>query len=462
MSQEWYYAQNNQKRGPVSAGQLKQLADSGQLRPSDLVWKQGLPNWVAASSLKGLFAAVPAPPPSPAAPDEIPADAIQMVESGPPGVPGPPPGEVLMLHLSRAVGRDLQAMPVSADEREQLAALGVADETTQRYLIWRCSLLFLVIVPTFLSAVLETVSVAERGFQHLSTFGSLMTGMLILTSYSLPVTALVAALLGRRQCLSRRVVQYGWAAGFLFPVLVALFPPEWLLDLGKGSSVNLLAVGFLFGVLYNIQLMPTVLSLLSGMLRGCLRIKSLLPESILPGWFLVAGAPLYAFLLLVTFITIMPMFGNALLLLSVILLLLAPLPYVAWASRFTRPLTSHAERQIIGQVQWGVFGIAGMGVLFLLIFLLTKKLGAAYVGFDEESVRLVGFSERTSLIRPWEVLQFFLEYYGRSLFTTVLAADLLLRANLSAWRTLGEFAKTEESLEYDKRMGQLDQVTRSM
>jgi len=52
------------------------MAASGQLSPGDLVWKDGLANWVPASSIKGLFpeAAVfssgpaPRPAPRPAAP----------------------------------------------------------------------------------------------------------------------------------------------------------------------------------------------------------------------------------------------------------------------------------------------------------------------------------------------------------------------------------------------------------
>ncbi len=65
MSQEWYYAQGNERKGPVSSQHLKGLATSGQLQPSDLVWREGMPEWVNASSIKGLFSdqrqAVPPP-----------------------------------------------------------------------------------------------------------------------------------------------------------------------------------------------------------------------------------------------------------------------------------------------------------------------------------------------------------------------------------------------------------------
>src|SRR5436309_2156655 len=56
MASEWYYTQNGQQApSPVSSSQLAQLAGSGQLQPTDMVWREGMPNWVAASSIKGLF-----------------------------------------------------------------------------------------------------------------------------------------------------------------------------------------------------------------------------------------------------------------------------------------------------------------------------------------------------------------------------------------------------------------------
>jgi len=58
MANEWHYTQNGQPAPtPVSTAELKQMAASGRLQPSDLVWQDGMPNWVPASSIKGLFPA---------------------------------------------------------------------------------------------------------------------------------------------------------------------------------------------------------------------------------------------------------------------------------------------------------------------------------------------------------------------------------------------------------------------
>ena len=85
MSAEWYYARNKKQHGPVSSAGLKELAQSGELRPTDLIWKEGLPEWTPASSIKNLFPdetdIAPTPPrkkaaakPPPEPDEEPPAD----------------------------------------------------------------------------------------------------------------------------------------------------------------------------------------------------------------------------------------------------------------------------------------------------------------------------------------------------------------------------------------------------
>jgi TM2 domain-containing membrane protein YozV len=61
VSQQWYYAAGNERHGPVSAAELKTLADAGTLKPTDLVWKDGMADWVPARSIKGLFPAGASP-----------------------------------------------------------------------------------------------------------------------------------------------------------------------------------------------------------------------------------------------------------------------------------------------------------------------------------------------------------------------------------------------------------------
>ena len=53
----WYYEHEGQPGGPVTVSQLRQLASSGQLLPTDKVRKDDMTKWVKARTVKGLFAA---------------------------------------------------------------------------------------------------------------------------------------------------------------------------------------------------------------------------------------------------------------------------------------------------------------------------------------------------------------------------------------------------------------------
>lgn len=89
---QWYYARNDQQFGPVSAAELKHLADAGELSPDDLLWREGMESWATAVNLRGLFsgdAAANTPtaeqaatmaPPDPAAPPA--GDAARAARAG--------------------------------------------------------------------------------------------------------------------------------------------------------------------------------------------------------------------------------------------------------------------------------------------------------------------------------------------------------------------------------------------
>ena len=76
MAEEWYVGSNGQQSGPFTLQQLRQMAASGQLSKNDLIWKEGLANWIPCSSVKGLFPSAadfsptssPRPAPRPTAP----------------------------------------------------------------------------------------------------------------------------------------------------------------------------------------------------------------------------------------------------------------------------------------------------------------------------------------------------------------------------------------------------------
>jgi hypothetical protein len=60
----WYYAENNERRGPLDEAAFQQLVSSGAIKPETLVWQEGMANWLPFAQIGGGSGAVPAPAPT--------------------------------------------------------------------------------------------------------------------------------------------------------------------------------------------------------------------------------------------------------------------------------------------------------------------------------------------------------------------------------------------------------------
>lgn len=55
MSASWYVSRSGERRGPHTSDALRQMARSGELHHTDLLWKDGMKEWRPAGESKGLF-----------------------------------------------------------------------------------------------------------------------------------------------------------------------------------------------------------------------------------------------------------------------------------------------------------------------------------------------------------------------------------------------------------------------
>ena len=78
MTDQWYYAHQGQRAGPVSPEQLRQAAATGQLLKTDQVWKKGMAGWASAEKVKGLFPSVVQidPDEPPPLPTDVPSPSL--------------------------------------------------------------------------------------------------------------------------------------------------------------------------------------------------------------------------------------------------------------------------------------------------------------------------------------------------------------------------------------------------
>lgn len=292
-----------------------------------------------------------------------------------------------------------------------------------------------------------------------TAFGKFADGVHLVSLYALPVAALIAVFCWTRFRLSFQIILVGFAFSFFVPMLLAICPWSWWgydepnLTPGKDPAeyFKQMSEGLVEGAEYLITLFPTVLSLIPGVQRACLRVKTLLPESMLPGWFLVAAAPFYALFLLVAFVGVNQVASDPLFLVGMFLFLAAPVIYLAKSDAFTSAVSSDEDFRRMRGVQ-RIVGIVTMlaGVL-LVIYLTTQQV---------LGVHLVGLDAKTSLLRPIDLVGMFLEFIGRSMFMTVLGADLFMRMNLTTWKNHRAFSGTPAAEGYDRVMADMERAVK--
>lgn len=396
-------------------------------------------------------------------------------------------------HLGRSLTGDLQKVEVRQGEAEALQAIGIDDLTIQRYLVWRRSMLFAVIGLTLLTALGRTafevldipepidrvmvfVEKAEARLEQLrdeespdddamdgpepaapknTAFGDAAGLAWDASLYALPISALAALLCWQKLRWSRRWLLIGWLISFLIPVGLALTPYGWWTaqepmptDPIKrlARQIEDVAEGMAYGYTLFIIFLPNVLSLVPGVQRACLRIKTLLPQSIVPGWFLVSATPFYSLLLLVVFVAFSQIATNLLLLFGMLLWMAAPMLYLVNVGVYTQPLLTPEDRSRLRRVQLCVVAVLIVAMALLITYFLTRTILNRHI---------LGFHENDSLFLPWDFSLYFLEYLGRSLFITVLVADIFMQVNWSIWHNDTEFSRTPHALEYGHTMEQL-------
>lgn len=378
--------------------------------------------------------------------------------------------------IARAFSSNLRKVPVGDSEKASLEALGIANPTLQRYLGWRRSIFLVIIVATILSAVLATAhefGVFDDAPEPTATeetsdeepvpeskpgknaFEQFADSVHLISLYSVPVATLAALLCWTRLKLSYRILVAGWCVGSFVPMLIALCPWSWwgydpTEGVIEGNPLDLyqhVGEGVKDAAEYLITLLPIVVSLIPGAQRACLRIKTLLPASMLPGWFVVSAAPIYSLLLLVMFVVINQVAENPLFLAGMFLLLAAPLVFLVRSEVLTRPLVSEGDYFQLRLTQLLVSGMTAGGGILLVIFLTTHQvMGIHLVGVDDNA-----------LLHPIDLFEYFLEIIGRSLFITVLCADVFMRMNLATWKHGKAFVGTPESEKYDETLSEFQQ-----
>jgi len=136
---------------------------------------------------------------------------------------------------------------------------------------------------------------------------------------------------------TRSLARLAWFFLFVVPILLALIPATKLMGSDHFSSYGESQMfGLMWGSIMVLTIAPSVLGLFPAIIRSSLTIKTLLPESPMPGWVAAIVAPFYAlFFLLILVVAIQV--DQLLLSLSMLCFTLAPVFVLINTDRLVQP-----------------------------------------------------------------------------------------------------------------------------
>jgi hypothetical protein len=357
-------------------------------------------------------------------------------------------------HAREAFAKHVRDIRVSDAEREGLASRGIVNPAVQQHYAWRRALLWFIVLPGAFTALLGTIELLDGDtFKDLNALGVLLILAYAATLWAIPVATVFAARTWDQPQRSRRFLVWGFVVAFLSLILFGLFPFSWAVKYDEAAGdvgMQKQGVGLIAGLTYFALLLPVVLSLLPGVIRACVRIKVLFPESVVSGWILVTVTPIYTLILTTVFILVNQAAGNLLLIAGMAALVAAPIAYLLRAPLFIRPLWNDEHRRQIERAQWIYFTCLAVSLVLLLTYVFSVSVfGKRLVATDDEA-HWVDAGTFT-----WHAIKFVIDYLGRSLFITVIAFDLLLMVNLSVHANTKEFERTDHAPEYERTLEEL-------
>ena len=197
-------------------------------------------------------------------------------------------------------------------------------------------------------------------------------------------------------------------------------------------------------------LLPVLITVPSGVLKGAARIKSLFPAAGLPGLFLVAVAPFYSLFTIVVFVLVEQMAGNGVLLVGVGLLAFSPWLFVIYRKTYGRPLSmAEAATELPRASRFGGILLFG-GLAFIAIYVTTAKVNHR---------RVIG-SGSDAYFSYTDVLRALVEVVSRTMVTTVVFSAIVLSMVFAEWR-VARSVRPEIQGEHDSQMRAIERYMTS-
>jgi len=358
---------------------------------------------------------------------------------------------VVLFHAKRVLGWRLTNVDPTVRENRQLDQSGVIpNKTVRSYMVWRQSMLCAALPSVLLSSILAFLRVVELSADETeiilyNTFGRIVNAMPdIAQIINFPAVVLVV-LFWRNLNKSKLVVSAGWCLSLILPLWPTLIPADALFKDEFDSTMFGDGLGLFYralaGLEYLIRILPIILTLPFGSIKGALRIRGLLPYSSLAGFSIVQTAPYLSVLLFAALMLLIQIAGNGLLIVGALLLTLSPMLYLFNADLYTNAKSEEDEDKLDrAQRKTGLISL--LGILLIVIWAFTYE--QTEESRDEEGnqiqIKIHVVGDPTELdtfpfISYSDVAMFVFQAIGLNLFTTVMVADRILHQSVENWHS---------------------------
>lgn len=336
----------------------------------------------------------------------------------------------------RFLKSDFQTQTITDQENLALdqAQIPTSSTIVRNFLAWRRALLWISGICLAISSLFSLIDIAkfEKGTPGIVEFNAVM---FMLAKAGASALAIIAALKWTQIHNTRKLTRLAWLSNFLIPFIVAMIPVVPFVDkYAYGPSGGQQVLGMML-IFYLVTLLPMIIGLFPGLIRSSLTLKTLIPESTMPGWIAVIIAPLYSLFFLIALVISMQS-RSTLAIIAFSAFTAAPLVLVYHGKKITSPVNAEHLPETLGFVRKRLQVLNLIAILFLVILLFSK---AENIAIDN-------------------ILSFLANLIASVLLVTVACSDLLLGLFKSAFLRENDLRNSDHIHKLKKDFTDLDDL----
>ena len=328
------------------------------------------------------------------------------------------------------------------------AAAPVKARAAQNYAAWRRAMLWFSGVGLAAGLCVDIVDEVKNTFSGpmLPILRGILIGLFAL-KITTPTLLIRAALRWTDIRASRKDARRAVFLTFIVPLLLFVVPvvglssPEELRNLGLDSAQQLLSFRSVLGLSAMIFLLPHFFGLFPGIIRACMTLRTLVPESTLPGIIAALILPLFTMLLLIALVVVAQV-GSALLFLGFVGMLCLPV-LLLWNIRILlKPMDGAAMNAQIGPLRKRAAIAWDIGLVLILV----------------EVVNFVQSHQLWDKISAFKITAFACDLLGIIILVTLAGTDFLLGLMKYTFEQDKELHETQLYKDMDGRFTALDEA----